>query len=163
MIVFKLIKVLVVICFVSALAILAACSSHEPQAPKTLAEYDATGKSPEEIAQFVYDNYDCNSCHTLSEGKFGYSERGQQIRQQSDGCVSLLTSMNVIAQVKESDRTPEHKQKAAHFEQYGCTMCHQITPGKLGLTDTGAKLESLHLGCVEVETLLNQRAANMTR
>jgi hypothetical protein len=37
-------------------------------------------------------------------------------------------------------------------------MCHQITPGKMGLTETGSKLSSLHMGCVEVEKLLSQRS-----
>ena len=153
----KWIKVIAVACFTGCLIIAAACGKKEPPGPKTLAEYDTTGKSPQEIAQFVFTNYECGGCHTLSDGKFGYTERGQQIRNQSEGCVSLLTSMNVIAQVKESDRTPEHKKKAAHFEEYGCAMCHKITPGAMGLTEAGAKLESLHLGCVEVEKILNER------
>jgi len=152
----KPIKV-VVLCFIIALIGLAACTKKQPPAPKTLAEYDATGKKPEEIAQFVFDNYECKSCHTIADGKFSYSQRGEQIRQQSEGCVALLTSMNVIAQVKETDRTAEHKAKAARFEEFGCAMCHKITPGAMGLTETGSKLESLHLGCVEVEKLLNQR------
>lgn len=154
---FRLFKVVIFVCFIVALILVAACAKNAPPAPKTLAEYDATGKSPGEIAHFVFDNYECNGCHTLSDGKFGYTERGEQIRNQSEGCVSLLTSMNVIAQVKEADRMPGHKEKAARFEEFGCAMCHKITPGKMGLTDTGAKLESLHMGCVEVETILNQR------
>jgi hypothetical protein len=149
-----------IIILLVALAVIGfvACAKKQPPAPKTLAEYDATGKKPEEIAQFVFDNYECKSCHTLAEGKFGYSKRGEKIRQQSEGCVALLTSMNVIAQVKETDRTPEHKAKATHFEEFGCAMCHQIMPGKMGLTETGSKLSSLHMGCVEVEKLLSQRA-----
>ena len=40
----------------------------------------------------------------------------------------------------------------------GCTLCHQIIPGKLGLTELGNKLTHLHLGCVDIEkTLANRR------
>jgi cytochrome c2 len=125
---------------------------------RTLDEQAVAGKSPHEVAGYVFATYDCNSCHTLGkEGKFGFTARGEQLRSNSEGCVSLLTSMSVIAHVNESDRTAEQKVKAAHFNEYGCTMCHQVTPGHLGLTETGGKLASLHMSCSEVQRLLNQR------
>jgi hypothetical protein len=65
--------------------------------------------------------------------------------------------MNVIAQVKPGDRSAEEKQKAARFQEFGCTTCHQITPGKLGLTSYGTRLKSLHMACTDVEKILAQQ------
>jgi cytochrome c551/c552 len=152
-------------------AAFAACSQRQeqskapapaPAAPaktsRTLDEQAVSGKSPQEVASYVFASYDCNSCHTLAgDGKFGFTARGEQIRGNSEGCVAMLTSMSVIAQVDEANRTPEQKQKAAHFNEYGCTMCHQVTPGHLGLTETGGKLASLHMSCSEVERILTQK------
>jgi hypothetical protein len=70
----------------------------------------------------------------------------------------MLTAMTVIVQVPEDKRSPEQKKKAARFEEFGCTSCHKLAPGKLGLTDAGAKLAHLHLGCVDVERLVSTRA-----
>ncbi len=124
----------------------------------TLAEFAATGKSPHEMAEFVFGNYKCSSCHTLSkEGKFGFTSWGAQLRQQSEGCVALLTAMNVMIHVPEEQRTSEERRKYAHFQEYGCAVCHQVTPGKMGLSETGEKLASLHLSCPEVQQILNQR------
>lgn len=125
---------------------------------RTLDEAALAGMNSHEVANYVFRNYDCNNCHTLSDGgKFGFTGRGQQIRNNSEGCVSLLTSMSVIAHIEEPNRTPEQKEKAAHFNEYGCTMCHQVSPGRLGLTETGGKLTSLHMSCSEVQRILNQR------
>jgi hypothetical protein len=38
-----------------------------------------------------------------------------------------------------------------------CTLCHQIVPGKMGLTDLGSKLSHLQLGCVDVEKQVASR------
>lgn len=162
-------KLLAVACFF-AIAVVA-CSQKAEQsksngpadvkpAPssRTLDEHAVAGKNPQELANYVFATYDCNSCHTLGkEEKFGFTARGEQLRTNSEGCVSLLTSMSVIAHVNEPDRTSEQKVKAAHFNEYGCTMCHQVAPGHLGLTETGGKLASLHMSCSDVQRLLNQR------
>jgi cytochrome c551/c552 len=121
-------------------------------------EFNDPHKSPHELAQFVFTKYDCNSCHTLNnEGKFGYTERGGQLRANSEGCVGLLTSMSVIVHISDAERKPEQRLKAARFNEYGCTVCHQVEPGKLSLTKTGEKLASLHLACTEVQELLTQK------
>lgn len=39
--------------------------------------------------------------------------------------------MNVIAQVKETDRSAAEKLTAERFQEFGCTTCHQIAAGKL--------------------------------
>jgi len=150
-------KLIVLACACLIIATASSCSRKASRA-QTLAEFAATGKSPHETAQFVFENYECKSCHTLSkEGKFGFTSWGSQLRQQSEGCVALLTAMNVMIHVPETDWTSEERRKHAHFQEYGCTVCHQVTPGKMGLTETGEKLASLHLSCVEVQQILNQR------
>jgi cytochrome c551/c552 len=112
----------------------------------------------DELAHYVFAHHGCNSCHTLgANGKLGFTDRGKQVGKGFEGCIALLTSMNVIAQVKSVDRSAEEKQKAARFQEFGCTTCHQITPGKLGLTSYGTKLKSLHMACTDVERILAQR------
>lgn len=111
----------------------------------------------DELAHYVFEHHGCNNCHTLgANGKLGFTERGKQVGKGFEGCISLLTSMNVIAQVKPLDRSAEEKQKAQRFQEFGCTTCHQITPGKLGLTSYGTKLKSLHMACTDVEKTLAQ-------
>jgi hypothetical protein len=116
---------------------------------------DLSSKSPDELAAYVFEHHHCNSCHTLGQGrKLGFTDRGKELGKNFEGCISLLTSMNVIAQTKAANRTAEEKQKAARFQQFGCTTCHQIVPGKLGLTEYGTKLKSLHMACTDVERIL---------
>lgn len=119
---------------------------------------EVSNKSPHQLAQYIFQHNGCNDCHTLGEqGKFGYTARGQQIHQKAEGCIDLLTAMNVIALTPQSQWTAEDRAKAGHFQEYGCTSCHQITPGKMGLTAMGAKLAVLHMSCPAVEHLLNER------
>ncbi len=70
----------------------------------------------------------------------------------------MLTAMTVIVQLPEDKRSPQQRQKAERFEEFGCTACHKLTPGKLGLTEVGAKLAHLHLGCVDIEKLTSGQA-----
>ena len=132
-----------------------------PQASQTgarLTEADLKSKSPDELATFVFENHGCKNCHTMGAGgKLGFTERGKEVGKNFEGCIRLLTAMNVIAQEKEENRTQEEKEKAARFEQFGCSTCHQITPGKLGLTDYGKKLASMHLACTDVEKVLSSK------
>jgi cytochrome c2 len=114
--------------------------------------------SSDELARYVFDHHGCNSCHTLgANGKLGFTQRGKQVGKGFEGCISLLTSMNIIAQVKPINRSSDDKQKAETFQAFGCTTCHQITPGKLGLTSYGTKLKSLHMACTDVERILAQQ------
>ena len=121
----------------------------------TLDRMIAAGKGQQELAQYVFDTHGCKSCHTVGQNaKLGFTERGKQIGKGFEGCISMLTAMNLIAQVPEGQRTAQQRQKASRFEEFGCTFCHRITPGKMGLTEVGAKLTHLHLGCVDVEKLV---------
>lgn len=127
-------------------------------APNHLTDAQMAKMSSDELAHYIFEHHGCNNCHTMgANGKLGFTERGQQVGKGFEGCIALLTSMNVIAQVKSVDRSAEEKQKAARFQEFGCTTCHQITPGKLGLTSYGTKLKSLHLACTDVEKILAQQ------
>lgn len=132
--------------------------AHANQTGARLTEADLESKSPDELATFVFENHGCKNCHTMGAGgRLGFTERGKEVGKNFEGCIRLLTSMNVIAQEKEENRTPDEKEKAARFEQFGCSTCHQITPGKLGLTDYGKKLASMHLACTDVEKVLSSK------
>lgn len=127
-------------------------------APNMLTDAQMSKMSSDELAHYVFEHHRCNTCHTVgANGKLGFTDRGKQVGKGFEGCIALLTSMNVIAQVKSVDRTAEEKQKAARFQEFGCTTCHQITPGKLGLTSYGTKLKSLHMACTDVENILAQQ------
>ena len=129
--------------------------SHNNAKPKE--DADLSGKSSEELAAYVFEHHHCNNCHTMgADGKFGFNERGKEVGKGFEGCISLLTSMNVIAQVKPANRTEDEKRKVAHFEQFGCTTCHTIVPGKLGLTNYGQKLKSMHMACTDVEKIVTR-------
>jgi len=148
--------VLVCICLTAALI---SCSSpRSSQSPRAFTEFDTSGKSPREIAEFVFQRYSCNGCHTLGEGgKLGFTERGKEVGKNFEGCISLLTTMNVIVHVREENRTAEEKRKAAHFQEFGCSTCHQVAPGRMGLTEVGSKLASLHMACTDVQRILSKR------
>ena len=140
----------------------AATQLAKPQKPveasKTLTDAQLARMSPDELATNIFEHHGCNNCHTLGKnGKLGFTERGKEVGKNFVGCISLLTSMNVIAQENEQYRTVEEREKAAKFEEFGCTTCHRITPGKLGLTPYGVKLKSMHMACTDVEKILTTK------
>jgi cytochrome c551/c552 len=138
--------------------VLCACSQRPDLPPATLAELEKVteAKSAHEIAAYIFDNYGCNNCHTTaSGGKFGYTATGEQLKNKSEGCISLLTTVSRIATLPEGDRTAEHKEKIARFNDHGCTACHRISFGSVGLTEIGAKLQTMHLACTDVQRALN--------
>jgi len=126
----------------------------------TLDRMVAAGKSQQELATYVFGTHGCKNCHTMGQNaKLGFTERGRERAKGFEGCISMLTAMNLIAQVPDDKRSLTQRQKAARFEEFGCTTCHKITPGKLGLTEIGTKLTHLHLGCVDVEKLVASKPA----
>jgi hypothetical protein len=139
---------------------LQAATAQESKPPASAADAGldrmvAADKSPLDLASYVFDSHGCKSCHTLGhDGKLGYTERGKQRAASFEGCIRMLTAMTVIVQTPEEKRSPQQRDKAARFAEFGCTACHQIAPGRLGLTEVGAKLAHLHLGCVDVEKLV---------
>lgn len=132
-----------------------------PSSGVTLDQMIAAGKSPRELAQYVFDTHGCRNCHTIGhDGKLGYTEMGKQKAQGYEGCIDLLTAMTVVVQVPEDRRSDQQRQKAHRFEEFGCTACHKVAPGKLALTEMGTKLADLHLGCVDVERLTSSRSGS---
>ena len=68
----------------------------------------ADGKSQKEISQYVFDTHGCKSCHLAGkDGKLGFTDRGREIGKGFEGCVSMLSAMNLIAQVSDAQRNPE--------------------------------------------------------
>jgi cytochrome c2 len=115
----------------------------------------AAGKSQRDLAQHLFDTQGCRKCHTVGhEGKLGFTKEGEERAQGFEGCISTLKAMTIIVKVPEDQRSVTQRRRVQRFEEFGCATCHKVTPGKMGLTETGAKLASLHLGCVEVEKLV---------
>jgi len=146
----------------TALLILAALALSRVTLAQTskLDEMVKAGASQKELANYVFDTHGCKNCHTIGQnGKLGFTAKGRERAQGFEGCINMLTAMTVIVQVPEEKRSSAQRQKAQRFEEFGCTSCHQLTPGKLGLTEVGAKLAHLHLGCLELEKLTSSGPA----
>ena len=110
------------------------------------------------MGQYVFENHGCTGCHSAGEnGKLGFTEKCKQLASGFEGCIRSLTAMNLIAQVLASQRSADQKKTAQRFAEFGCTLCHKIVPGKMGLTELGAKLTHMHLGCVDLEKILASR------
>ncbi len=155
------------------LAVLAGCSSQKEAYPaattaapaaaqaevrQPVSEANLDAMPSDKLALYVFENHGCKNCHTMGkDGKLGFTAKGKEVGKNFEGCIRLLTAMNVIAQVPEEKRSNEEIEKAARFQDFGCTTSHQITPGKLGLTSYGAKLASLHMACTDVERVLSSR------
>jgi len=121
----------------------------------------AIGKSQRELAQHLFDTHGCKNCHTIgSEGKLGLTAKGKERAQGFEGCISTLKAMSIIAKVPEDQRSATQQSRARRFEEFGCANCHKLTPGKMGLTEVGAKLAHLHLGCVDLEKLVSRSSGS---
>jgi hypothetical protein len=124
----------------------------------TLDKMIASGKSPQELAMYLFDTHGCKNCHTAGkDGKLGFTKKGEA--QGFQGCIATLKAMTVIAKVPADQRSATQRQRAQQFEEFGCATCHKVADGKIGLTDVGAKLAHLHLGCVDVEKVLAGKPA----
>jgi len=131
------------------------------QQSATLERMIAAGKSPRELAQYLFDTHGCKDCHTIGqEGRLGLTKKGELKAQGFEGCVSTLKAMSVIAKVPENQRSATQRLRAERFEEFGCSTCHKLTPEKMKLTEVGAKLANLHLGCVDVQQALAGKAAS---
>ena len=131
------------------------CSVWGQSSTATLDQMIARGKSQRELAQHLFETQGCRKCHTIGqEGKLGFTKEGKERAQGFEGCISTLKAMTIIAKVPDDKRSPTQLLRVQRFEEFGCSTCHKVSPGKMGLTETGAKLAGLHLGCVEVEKLV---------
>ena len=132
---------------------MAVVSAQSPDA--ALDKMVAEGKSPHELAQYLFDTHGCKECHTGGQGgKLGFTKKGTEKAQGFEGCISTLKAMSIIAKVPETQRSVTQRKRAHTFEEFGCATCHKVASGKMGLTEAGAKLAHLHLGCVDVEKIL---------
>jgi cytochrome c551/c552 len=138
-------------------------SQPQPSPQRTAATLDrmiAAHKTQQELAQYVFDTHGCTGCHTMGQnGKLGFNSRGQQVAADFEGCIRLLTDVSAIVKIPENRRSCQQNQKAARFNEFGCTFCHQVAADKILLTDVGRKLRSAHLGCVDIE----KQVANWSR
>jgi hypothetical protein len=115
----------------------------------------AAGRVRCELAQYLFDTHGCNKSHTVvQDGKLGFTKQGAERAKWFEGCISTLKAMSIIAKVPEDQRSPTQRRRAQRFEEVACATCQELSPGKMGLTDVGAKLAHLHLGCVDVEKLV---------
>jgi hypothetical protein len=106
-----------------------------------------------DLTQYVFATGGCSDCHTVSSnGTLGFNDKGKRMGQDFEGCSRMLAAMNLIAQVDFDQRSPQQRQIASRFDEFGCGFCHRITPGKVGLTAAGAKLGNLHLKCVAIDS-----------
>lgn len=120
----------------------------------------AEGKSPRQLATYLFETHGCKSCHTSGkDGKLGFTKKGEEQSQGFQGCIATLKAMTVIAKVPANQRSATQQKRAQQFEEFGCVTCHRIADGKVGLTAVGTKLAHLHLGCVDVEMQLAGKPA----
>ena len=123
----------------------------------SLLEYDAEGKSPREIAKWIYDNHGCVSCHTLTNtGLFGLTPQGQARAEDFEGCPGMLRTVWDTLVLAEKEWTQRQRRVRREFVDFGCALCHEVGPTGVGLTEIGAKAALLHMSCSEVDSTLNQ-------
>jgi hypothetical protein len=73
----------------------------------------AAGKSPRELAQFIFDAHGCKDCHTIGQkGKLGFTKKGEERAKGFEGCISTLKAMSIIAKVPEDQRSPTQRRRA---------------------------------------------------
>lgn len=120
---------------------------------RTLSESEIARMNSAQLTKYVFSHQGCDTCHTLSANyQLGLTDRGQQLSTGFEGCAGLLTAMNVVGELSPSDRSPDEAQVADRFQEFGCSTCHQITPGKMALTDYGSKMKSLHAPTCTTDT-----------
>ena len=120
---------------------------------RTPSEAEIARMNSAQLTKYVFSHQGCDTCHTLSANwQLGLTDRGQQVSGSFEGCAGLLTAMNVVGELPPSERSPDEAQVAQRFQEFGCSTCHQITPGKMALTDYGTKMKSLHAPSCTTDT-----------
>ena len=129
----------------------------EANQPTTLLEYDVEGKSPREIAKWIYDNHGCGECHTLTNtGLFGLTPLGQERAEGFEGCPGMLATVWETLAIAEEEWTQSQRKVRGDFVDFGCALCHDVGPTGVGLTEIGARAALLHMSCSEVDSTLNR-------
>ncbi len=127
-----------------------------PSEVTSLLEYDTQGKSSREVAQWIYDSYGCQTCHSLTQaGVFGLTAYGEVMARDFQGCPGMLTTVWETLSLPEAQWNEQQKTTRLDFERFGCTVCHQIGSTSLGLTEIGAHASLLHMSCSEVSATVS--------
>ncbi|MDA2933217.1 hypothetical protein MYX82_02625 [Acidobacteria bacterium AH-259-D05] len=123
----------------------------------SLLQYDTEGKSPREIARWIYDNHGCVECHTLTDtGSFGLTPQGQALAEDFEGCPGMLRTVWETLTIPEEEWTQRQRKVRGDFVRFGCTVCHGVGREGFGLTSIGARASLLHMSCSEVNSTLNR-------
>jgi hypothetical protein len=105
---------------------------------KSLSRSEMSRMAPNDLAKYVFENHGCKNCHTLrNNGKFGFTERDRTVGKGFEGCISMLTSMNMIAQVKDENRTAKESLRGIPSSRGSLgsgTLRTTETPGRAGLS-----------------------------
>ncbi len=128
----------------------------EANPPTTLLEYDAEGKSPLEMARWIYDNHGCVECHTITNtGLFGLTPLGQERAEGFEGCPGMLKTVWETLAIAEEEWSERQRKVRSDFVDFGCTLCHEVGPTAVGLTPIGSRAALLHMSCSGVDSILN--------
>ena len=131
--------------------------SVEVQAPSSLLEFRDQYENSLEVAQWIFKNHNCQTCHTLSESGFlGLTAQGQVMAEDFQGCPGMLTTVWETVGLSEADWTDKQKQVRVEFERFGCTTCHQVGPSSVELTEIGARAAVMHMTCSSVLSTLGE-------
>ena len=123
----------------------------EAQAPSSLLEFQDEYKASLEVAQWIFRNHDCQTCHTISDSGFlGLTLQGEVMAEDFQGCPGMLQTVWETVGVSETDWTDKQRQIRLEFERFGCTTCHQVGPSSVELTEIGAKAAVMHMTCSSV-------------
>ena len=153
---------LFVVSFVVVLSVLL-YRAQKPEPPDATAiadkllHYDAAGKNPREIALWIYGNYNCHTCHTLTQtGAFGLTALGQELAKGFEGCPGMLLTVMQSLSVPEAQWTDKHKRVRVNFAKFGCSFCHQMNAAGVGLTAVGSRAANLHMSCPQLMSTVNR-------
>ena len=155
---FLAISLLVVITWVDPLPSVLSLLAIPPQ-EVSLLEYDAEGQTPQQLALWMFSRYGCNRCHNLTaEGRFGLTALGMVRARDFQGCPAMLGTISETMSIPETEWTEQQRQTRIEFEEFGCTVCHQIEDTRIALTQLGEKAASLHMSCSGVAAAVSSHA-----
>lgn len=122
----------------------------------TLLEYEAEGKTPVEIATWIYEHHGCSTCHHLTPYGLEFTPQGQAMAAESEGCIGMMTTVRQTVTLRQSRWTKKQRKSRDHFVRFGCSVCHQMGAKNVELTPVGAKAGVLHMSCPGVISILGQ-------
>ncbi len=155
---FLAISLLVVTALVDPLPSVSSLLASPPQ-EASLLEDNAEGRTPQQLALWMFSRYGCHRCHTLTtEGRFGLTALGMVRARDFQGCPAMLGTISETMSIPETEWTEQQRQTRIEFEEFGCTVCHQIEDTRIALTQLGEKAASLHMSCSGVAAAVSSHA-----